>query len=104
MALFKRKVKQLKASVLFVAGNHDVGIVGEGDVKTSITPEKVKLFSNELGPNWFGAEGGYGEGPGKPWIASRPSGARPARWNLRQAGRQATHQVQVRLIKLLEKG
>ena len=53
MALFKQKVKPLKAPVLFVAGNHDVGIVGEGDVKTSITPEKVKRFSTELGPNWF---------------------------------------------------
>ena len=53
MALFKRKVKQLKAPVLFVAGNHDVGVVGNGTVKTSITPEKVKLFSQKLGPNWF---------------------------------------------------
>jgi 3',5'-cyclic AMP phosphodiesterase CpdA len=53
MALFKRKVKALKAPVLFVAGNHDVGMVGIGDVKTSITPEKVKRFSTELGPNWF---------------------------------------------------
>ena len=53
MALFKRKVKLLKAPVLFVAGNHDVGVLGEGDVKTSITPEKVRLFGAELGPNWF---------------------------------------------------
>jgi 3',5'-cyclic AMP phosphodiesterase CpdA len=56
MALFKRKVKQLKAPVLFVPGNHDVGVVGNGDIKTSITPEKVKLFSEELGPNWFARE------------------------------------------------
>ena len=53
MALFKQKVKQFKAPVLFVAGNHDVGIVGDGKLKTSITPERVKLFSKELGPNWF---------------------------------------------------
>jgi alkaline phosphatase D len=53
MALFKRKVKQLKAPVLFVAGNHDVGVVGEGKIKTSITPERAELFSRELGPNWF---------------------------------------------------
>ena len=56
MALFKRKVKQLKAPVLFVPGNHDVGVVGIGDIKTSITPEKVRLFANELGPNWFARE------------------------------------------------
>jgi alkaline phosphatase D len=56
MALFKRKVKQLKAPVMFVAGNHDVGMVGNGEVKTSITPEKVKRFSKELGPNWFARE------------------------------------------------
>src|ERR1039457_5293630 len=56
MALFKRKVKQLKAPVLFVAGNHDVGMVGNDTVKTSITPEKVKRFSTELGPNWFARE------------------------------------------------
>ena len=53
MALFKRKVKQLKAPVLFVPGNHDVGVVGIGDIKTSITPQKVRLFAKELGPNWF---------------------------------------------------
>ena len=53
MALFKQKVKRLEAPVLFVPGNHDVGLVGVGDVKTSITPEKVKLFARELGPNWF---------------------------------------------------
>jgi 3',5'-cyclic AMP phosphodiesterase CpdA len=53
MALFKQKVKQLKAPVLFVAGNHDVGIVGEGKTKTSITAERVRLFDKELGPNWF---------------------------------------------------
>ena len=56
MALFKRKVKQLKALVMFVPGNHDVGVVGIGDIKTSITPEKVRLFANELGPNWFARE------------------------------------------------
>src|ERR1035437_10491326 len=39
MALFKRKVKQLKAPVLFVAGNHDVGMVGIDHVKTSISPD-----------------------------------------------------------------
>src|ERR1035437_3445470 len=39
MALFKRKVKQLQAPVLFVAGNHDVGMVGDGTVKTHITSE-----------------------------------------------------------------
>jgi 3',5'-cyclic AMP phosphodiesterase CpdA len=53
MTLFKRKMKPLKAPMLFVAGNHDVGMVGIGEVKTSITPEKVKRFSTELGPNWF---------------------------------------------------
>src|ERR1017187_597563 len=53
MALFKGKVKQLEAPVLFVAGNHDVGLVGVGDVKTSITPERVKRFAKELGPNWY---------------------------------------------------
>jgi 3',5'-cyclic AMP phosphodiesterase CpdA len=56
MALFKRKVKQLKAPVLFVAGNHDVGMVGNDTVKTSITSAKVQLFSKELGPNWFACE------------------------------------------------
>src|ERR1017187_5217026 len=52
MALFKQKVKPLEAPVLFVAGNHDVGLVGVGDGKTSITPERVKLFAKQLGPNW----------------------------------------------------
>ena len=56
MALFKGKVKQLEAPVLFVAGNHDVGLVGVGDVKTSITPERVKRFAKELGPNWYAQE------------------------------------------------
>jgi hypothetical protein len=45
MALFKQKIKPLEAPVLFVAGNHDVGIVGVGDVKTSITPETRLLQS-----------------------------------------------------------
>lgn len=56
MELFKRKVKQLRAPVLFVAGNHDVGIVGNGTVKTSITPERVKRFDKVLGPSWFACE------------------------------------------------
>jgi 3',5'-cyclic AMP phosphodiesterase CpdA len=56
MKLFKRKVKQLKAPVLFVPGNHDVGIVGNGKTKTSITPERVKLYGQMLGPNWFARE------------------------------------------------
>ena len=56
MALFKRKARRLKAPVLFVAGNHDVGIVGNGAVKTSITPEKVTRFNKALGPNWFARE------------------------------------------------
>lgn len=56
MALFKQKVKQLKAPVLFVPGNHDVGVVGVGNIKTSITPQRVELFSKELGPNWFARE------------------------------------------------
>src|ERR1039458_1128895 len=37
MALFKGKVKQLEAPVLFVAGNHDVGLVGGGDVDRKST-------------------------------------------------------------------
>ena len=53
MELFKQKAKQLKAPVLFVPGNHDVGMVGNGETKTSITPGKVKLFEQALGPNWF---------------------------------------------------
>jgi 3',5'-cyclic AMP phosphodiesterase CpdA len=56
MALFRRKAKEFKAPVLFVPGNHDVGLVGNGNVKTSITPERVELFSKELGPNWFACE------------------------------------------------
>jgi alkaline phosphatase D len=56
MALFKQRVKQLHAPVLFVAGNHDVGMVGDGTVKKSITPDRVKLFGKELGPNWFARE------------------------------------------------
>jgi 3',5'-cyclic AMP phosphodiesterase CpdA len=42
--------------VLFAPGNHDVGMVGNDKVKTSITPEKVGRFSQELGPNWFARE------------------------------------------------
>ena len=53
MAMFKRKARRLKAPVLFVAGNHDVGIVGNGTVKTSITHDRVKLFGKRLGPSWF---------------------------------------------------
>jgi 3',5'-cyclic AMP phosphodiesterase CpdA len=53
MELFKQKAKQFKAPVLFVPGNHDVGMVGNGDTKTSITPEKVRLYEETLGPNWF---------------------------------------------------
>jgi 3',5'-cyclic AMP phosphodiesterase CpdA len=56
MALFKRKASQFKAPVLFVPGNHDVGIVGNGEVKTSITPERVTQFAKVLGPNWFAQE------------------------------------------------
>jgi 3',5'-cyclic AMP phosphodiesterase CpdA len=56
MELFKRKLRQFEAPVLFVAGNHDVGIVGNDTVKTSITPEKVKLYEGTLGPNWFARE------------------------------------------------
>jgi 3',5'-cyclic AMP phosphodiesterase CpdA len=56
MELFKRKAKQLKAPVLLVPGNHDVGIVGNGTVKTSITPEKVRLYGKVIGPNWFVSE------------------------------------------------
>jgi len=53
MELFKGTVKHFNAPVLFVPGNHDVGIVGNGDVKTSITPERVKRYGTTLGPNWF---------------------------------------------------
>jgi len=53
MELFKRKVKAFKPPVLFVPGNHDVGIVGNGSVKTSITPDRVRLYAKTLGPNWF---------------------------------------------------
>jgi 3',5'-cyclic AMP phosphodiesterase CpdA len=53
MELFKRKVKALKAPVLFIPGNHDVGIVGVGEAKTTITPERVRLYGKTLGPNWF---------------------------------------------------
>jgi len=56
MALFKQKVKRLEAPLLFVPGNHDVGIVGVGSTKTSITPERVRRFAKELGPNWFARE------------------------------------------------
>ncbi len=53
MTLFKQMAKRLTAPVLFVAGNHDVGIVGVDDLKTTITPARVDLFSRKLGPNWF---------------------------------------------------
>jgi 3',5'-cyclic AMP phosphodiesterase CpdA len=53
MELFKRMVKRLKAPLLYVAGNHDVGVVGNGTIKTSITAERVKLFDKVLGPSWF---------------------------------------------------
>ncbi len=56
MELFKQKAKRFKAPVLFVAGNHDVGMVGVGDVKTSITPQRVKKFAQMLGPNWYASE------------------------------------------------
>jgi 3',5'-cyclic AMP phosphodiesterase CpdA len=53
MELFMQKAKQFKPPVLFVPGNHDVGMVGNAETKTSITPERVSLFGKELGPNWF---------------------------------------------------
>jgi len=56
MVLFKKKVKRLKAPVLFVPGNHDVGEVGNENIKTTITPKRLELFSRELGPNWFACE------------------------------------------------
>lgn len=56
MRLFKHKAKRLKAPVLFVPGNRDVGVVGNESVKTSITPERVKLYGKMLGPNWFAQE------------------------------------------------
>lgn len=56
MELFKQKVNQLKAPVLFVPGNHDVGVLGDEKTKTSITPERVELFAKKLGPNWFARE------------------------------------------------
>lgn len=56
MELFKRKAKQFKSPLLFVPGNHDVGIVGNASVKTSITSERVKGFGRALGPNWFARE------------------------------------------------
>ncbi len=56
MALFKEKAKRFQAPVLFVAGNHDVGMVGRGTTKTSITAERVKRFGATLGPNWFARE------------------------------------------------
>jgi 3',5'-cyclic AMP phosphodiesterase CpdA len=56
MELFKRKAKQFKAPVLFVPGNHDVGMVGDGASQTTITPERVKLYGKVLGPNWFARE------------------------------------------------
>src|ERR1039458_454270 len=37
MTLFKQKVKRLEAPVLFVPGNHDVGLVGVGDVDRKST-------------------------------------------------------------------
>ncbi len=56
MELFKRKVKQLQAPLLFVAGNHDVGMVGNDTVKTSITAERVKQFDKVLARSWFARE------------------------------------------------
>jgi len=53
MERFKQKAKQFKAPLLYIPGNHDVGVVGNGGVKTSITPERVKLYGRTLGPNWF---------------------------------------------------
>jgi 3',5'-cyclic AMP phosphodiesterase CpdA len=53
MELFKKKVKQLNAPVLFIPGNHDVGHAGNADKPISITPKRVQLFEQKLGPNWF---------------------------------------------------
>jgi 3',5'-cyclic AMP phosphodiesterase CpdA len=52
-ALFKQKAKQFQAPVFFVPGNHDVGMAARGDIKSSITHERVKRFGEGLGPNWF---------------------------------------------------
>ena len=53
MALFKKKVKQIKAPVIFIPGNHDVGHAGSPDKPRTITPERVRQFSRQLGPNYF---------------------------------------------------
>ena len=58
MKLFRKKVKQIKAPVLFVPGNHDVGIAGNAEKKSTITPERVKLFRQQLGPDYFAREAG----------------------------------------------
>lgn len=53
MALFKEKAKQFQAPVLFVPGNHDVGMAARGDIKASITRKRVEQFEKGLGPNWW---------------------------------------------------
>lgn len=56
MGLFRKKMKQLKAPVLFIPGNHDVGHAGTPDKPRTITPAKVQRFSQLLGPNYFARE------------------------------------------------
>lgn len=56
MALFKKKAKQFQAPVLFIPGNHDVGHAGSPEKPRTMTREKVKLFAEKVGPNYFVAE------------------------------------------------
>jgi 3',5'-cyclic AMP phosphodiesterase CpdA len=56
MEAFKQKVKRLKAPVLFVPGNHDVGQAAYEDKPTTITSQRVKVFGERLGPNWFACD------------------------------------------------
>lgn len=56
--LFKKKAAVLKAPLLYVPGNHDVGmvVVENGKEKRSITPKRLELFREKLGPGWFACD------------------------------------------------
>ncbi|MGZ4964140.1 MAG: metallophosphoesterase family protein [Limisphaerales bacterium] len=56
MDLFKHKVEQFKAPVMFIPGNHDVGMVDNARGTFPITHRRLERYRTTLGENWFARE------------------------------------------------
>jgi len=54
LADFKTHIKNFRAPVWFVPGNHDVGHkFDSGQTDGTVTHERVEAYENTLGPSWF---------------------------------------------------